>query len=177
MTKLKNPVLLAVVGAPHGIRGEVRVKSFTGDPLALGDYGALSTSDGQKLVVSSLRPSKNVVIVRFKGVTTREAAEALRNVELFVDRSALPPEEDEDDFYVADLIGLRVEGVDGKALGVVVDVPDFGAGSLLEVGPSIRSRGAQTWYVELTRDNVPTIDIDGGLIVVAPPEEVSERDT
>ena len=107
MTKLKNPVLLAIVGAPHGIRGEVRVKSFTGDPLAVGDYGALSTNDGQKLVVSSLRPSKNVVIVRFKGVTTREAAEALRNVELFVDRSALPPEEDEDDFYVADLPCLK----------------------------------------------------------------------
>ena len=177
MTKLKNPVLLAIVGAPHGIRGEVRVKSFTGDPLAVGDYGALSTNDGQKLVVSSLRPSKNVVIVRFKDVNSREAAEALRNVELFVNRSALPPEDDEDDFYVADLIGLRVEDIDGKTLGVVVDVPDFGAGSLLEIGPSTRSRGAQTWYVELTRDNVPTIDIDGGLIVVAPPEEVSERDT
>ena len=88
MPELKNPILMAQIGAPHGVKGEVRVKSFTGDPLALGDYGSLYDGDGRKFKVMRLRPSKNVLVVKFKGTNTREEAEALNRVELFIDRES-----------------------------------------------------------------------------------------
>lgn len=162
MAKLDNPVLLGVVGAPHGVRGEVRVKSFTADPEALGDYGPLATADGRALAVAAIRPSKTVVIVRFEGVATREAAEALNGVELFVDRSVLPPEEDEDEFYHADLIGLSVVDQAGSTVGRVTAVHDFGAGDILEIArPTGRSVMAP-----FTRAAVPEIDLAAGRIVV-----------
>jgi len=106
--KLENPVLMGKIGAAHGIRGEVRVKSFTDDPMALGDYGSLYSSDGRKFKITNLRFSKTVVVTKFKGINSRNDAEALNGTELFIDRSNLPDDTEEDEFYVTDLIGAAV---------------------------------------------------------------------
>lgn len=154
-TKLENPVLMAVVGAAHGIKGEVRVKSFTGDPQALGDYGPLRSADGRVFEILSLRPQKEVVVVRFKGVADRNAAEALAGTELFVDRSALPPAADEEEFYHADLVGLAVIDTEGARLGTVKTMHDYGGGDIVEVALA----GAGSVLVPFTRAAVPAIDI------------------
>ena len=169
--KLENPILMATIGGPSGIRGEVRVKAFTGDPMALGDYGSLYALDGQKLKITNLRPAKNVVIAKFKGINSREDAEKLNGTELFVDRTALPDDGDEDEFYISDLIGMQVRAANGKTLGTIKDVPNFGAGDMLEIaGPG------QSWFLGFTRDNVPEIDLDRRTVTIVPPGEVSERD-
>ncbi len=117
MSKLSNPIQMAVIGAAHGIKGELRVKTFTGDPMALGDYGPLSDKDGRSFEIAAIRPAKEVVVVRFKGVSDRNAAEALAGTELFIDRSMLPDDTDEGEFYHADLIGLSVKDETGTLIG------------------------------------------------------------
>ncbi|MEO1399042.1 MAG: ribosome maturation factor RimM [Pseudomonadota bacterium] len=169
---LKEPVLLATIGGAHGIKGEVRVKAFTADPHALGDYGSLFTKDGRKLKITRMRPSKAVMVVKFKGVNDRSEAEALNGTDLYVDRSALPDDTEDDEFYVTDLIGCTVVDRAGASIGSIVAVPDFGAGDLLEIS----GNGAQTWFLEFTRDNVPEIDLETRLVTVVLPDEVSERD-
>lgn len=168
----KNDILLAVIGAPHGIRGEVRVKSFTGDPLAFGDYGKLHDSEGRKYHVIDARVSKTVVVTRFKGIDTREKAEALNGIELFVDRSVLPEVEDEDEFYMSDLIGLEAVSLQGDRLGVVREVHDFGAGDILE----IKLENGPLEMFPFTREIFPEVDVEGGRVVLVPPLSVSERD-
>ncbi|TIT11678.1 MAG: ribosome maturation factor RimM, partial [Mesorhizobium sp.] len=133
MTKPQNPVQLAVIGAAHGIKGELRVKTFTGDPLALADYGPLYAKDGRAFQIIDIRPANTVVVVRFKGVSDRNAAEALSGTELFVDRSMLPDDGEEDEFYHADLIGLEVRDETGAAIGKVVAVHNFGGGDILDI--------------------------------------------
>lgn len=160
-------ILVGQVGAAHGIRGEVRVKSFTEPMEAIADYGPLASEDGRiVLTVQRFRPAETVLVVKFREVEDRNAAEALNGTRLFVDRDALPAPEDEETFYQADLIGLRVETGDGTLLGIVRAVPDFGAGDLLEVqppeGPSV--------YLPFTRAFVPVVDIAGGRLVAEPPE-------
>lgn len=176
--KLENPVLLAQVGAAHGIRGEVRVKSFTGDPLAIGDYGSLWSEDGRKFKITNLRPQKTVVVVKFKGINTREEAEALNRLELFVDRSSLPDDTEDDEFYVTDLIGCDVLDGEGKHIGAVLTVPDFGAGSVLEIAPLNAAGGlsSKTYFLDFTHENVPHVDFEKWAITISPPLEVSERD-
>lgn len=163
-----NPerILVGRIGAAHGIRGEVRVKSFTADPLALGDYGPLSSADGAlRLTVARLRDAGNMLVVAFKEVGDRTRAETLNGVDLFIDRAALPAAGDEDDFYHADLIGLAVETVDGETIGRVLAVQDFGAGDLVEV----ERPGRPTVFVPFTRAVVPVVDVRGGRMVIAPP--------
>ena len=176
--QLKNPVLMASIGAPQGIKGEVRVKSFTDDPLAMGDYGSLWSADGRKFKVKRLRPHKNLVVVKFEGINSREEAQALNRIELFVDRSVLPDPEEVDEFYVADLIGLSVQDDQGNKTGVIKAVPDFGAGDLLEIAPVDENgvSSSKTWYLEFTKANVPTIDFDAGTVTIVIPDEISERD-
>ncbi len=158
-------VHMATIGAPHGVRGEVRVKTFTGDPMALGDYGPLTDGEGRKYKLLHIRPAKNVVVVRFKGIDSREKAEALNGVELFVDRAVLPDEElEEDEFFQEDLIGLKVVDVDGTDRGTVIAVQDFGGGDLLEIGGA----GRKSVLIPFTRAAVPDIDFDGGTITVEP---------
>ena len=156
-------VLLAMIGAPHGVRGEVRVKSFTADPTSLGDYGPLTAADGRRFDIERLRPAKQVVIAKFRGIDDRDSAEALNGTELYVDREALPAA-DEDEFYHADLIGLTALGEAGEALGTIVAIHDFGAGDILEIatarGPSL--------LVPFTRAAVPVVDITGGRVIVSP---------
>ena len=162
MAKLENPVQLGVIGAPHGIKGEVRVKTFTEDPTALGDYGPLTTEDGATLTVRSVRPSKTVLIVRFKDVQDRNAAEMLNGKGLFVERDALPDDLDEEEFYHADLIGLEVRDDAGETIGKITAVQNFGAGDMLEVRP----RGGQSVFIPFTRLAVPTVDFDKGIVTV-----------
>jgi 16S rRNA processing protein RimM len=155
MTSLKNPVLMAVIGAAHGIKGEVRVKTFTGDPMALGHYGALQASDGRSFEVVDLRPQGNIVVARLKGIGDRSAAEALNGIELFVERAALPDELEEEEFYHADLIGMDVLDQRGNPLGKVGAVQNFGAGDILE----IKGPGANGALVPFTRAAVPVVDV------------------
>ncbi|MEL6967408.1 MAG: ribosome maturation factor RimM [Pseudomonadota bacterium] len=168
---MKNPVLLATIGAAHGLRGEVRVKPYTEDPFSIADYGPLRSKDGQRFKVKALRPQKAMLVVKFEGINDRTAAEALANIDLYVDRSALPDDTEDDEYYVTDLIGCTVLDRAGAQMGTVVTVPDFGAGALLEIagaGPS--------WFLDFTSDTVPEVDLAARTITVIPPQEVSERD-
>jgi 16S rRNA processing protein RimM len=165
MTKLENPVLMAVIGAAQGLRGEVRVKSFTADPMAVGDYGKLHAKDGREFEVLDVREAKTVVVVRFRGINDRNAAEALNGLELFVDRSALSDDDLEDDeFFYADLEGLEVVDTDGKSYGTVAAVFDFGAGDLLEVkGP-----GKRPVLIPFSEAAVLEIDLEDGKLLIDP---------
>src|SRR5688572_3363514 len=126
-------VLLGVVAAPHGVRGLVRVKSFTADPLAVGSYGPLTDESGKKLYrVEALSTAKGAVLARIEGVADRTAAEALRGLRLYIERSALPATV-EREWYEADLIGLAAVGRDGGDWGKVVAFHDFGAGLTMEL--------------------------------------------
>src|SRR5262245_35821157 len=123
------------VAGAFGVRGEVRITSFTADPSAVLDYKDLKREDGSvALTLLSGRPAKGGVVARTKEIETREQAEALRGLKLYIERSALP-DPDEDEFYVTDLIGLAVVTPAGEALGRVKSVQDFGAGDLIEVQP------------------------------------------
>ena len=173
--RIENPVLIAKIGAPHGIKGEVRVKSFTDDPLALGDYGSLYSGDGRKFKLMRARLQKNLVIAKFKGVNFRDEAEALNGIELFIDRSMLPDDTEEDEYYVTDLIGMDVVDETGTKVGTIAAVPDFGAGDLLEITPAA-GRGDKSWYLEFTLANVPSVDIAERRVTVHLPDSVSERD-
>jgi 16S rRNA processing protein RimM len=156
-------VLVAVIGAPHGVRGEVRVKPFTEDPEALKRYGPLGMDGGRTLKVKTLRVQKDMAVVRFEGVDTREAAEVLTNTKLYVPRDRLPEPEDDETFFHADLVGLKVEMESGEIFGEIVAVPNFGAGDLLEVQPQA---GGKTVYLPFTLAFVPTVDVKGGRVIV-----------
>ncbi|KFB08697.1 ribosome maturation factor RimM [Nitratireductor basaltis] len=164
MAVLRDPVQLGVVGAPHGIRGELRVKSFTQDPLAIGDYGPLHTDDGRELLVQKARPAKNVLVVSFAGVNDRSGAEALAGARLFVERAVLPQDLDEEEYYHADLIGLSVRDAAGEDFGKVIAVHDFGAGDILEVKPV----SGRSVMMPFTRDAVPEVKPSAGYMVVDP---------
>lgn len=164
-------VVLGVVGAPHGVRGEIRVKAATADPRSLGAYGPVSLPDGRSFRVLSLRPAGEIVIVRLEGVTDRDAAAALKGLTLSVPRERLPPPDDADDFYHADLIGLACETADGTLVGHVKAIHDFGAGDILD----IRRPGKPDLTLGFTKANVPVVDIAGGRLVVVLPAEVEAR--
>jgi len=145
----------------------------------LGDYGALRTGDGERMKIMRLRQSKNVVIVKFKGVNFRDEAEAIRGKELFVDRSALPDDTDEDEFYVSDLVGMDVLDTEGKSIGRVHGIPDFGAGTLLEIAPALDNEQfatSKTWLLEFTTINVPEISLEKRTVTIVLPNEISERE-
>ncbi|MEO1702795.1 MAG: ribosome maturation factor RimM [Pseudomonadota bacterium] len=163
-------VLMGVVGTPHGVKGQVRVKSYTGDPLAIGDYGPLVTKDGRVLNVSHVQPSKNVVVVTFKQVRFRDEAEALKGTELFVKRDQLPDGElEEDEFFIDDLIGMAVVAEDGTTFGTVQDVPNFGAGDLVEVK---LTGSPKTELFSFEMAVFPNIDFEKRIMVIVPPGEI-----
>ena len=165
-------VVLGIITSAHGIRGEVKLKSFTEDPEAIAGYGPLATKAGGILEIQSLKPSKNGFIARIKGVNDRNQAEALRGTELLVERDKLP-EPDNDEFYYADLIGLNAETPDGESYGKVTAVHDFGAGDLLEIQLTGASR---TEVIAFTTKTVPAIEIENGRIIIVPPAEDEEED-
>ncbi|MDP2213996.1 ribosome maturation factor RimM [Phenylobacterium sp.] len=160
-------IQVARVAGAFGVRGEVRITTFTEDPMSLADFKALLRQDGSPaLTLTSARPVKGGVVARAEEIETREQAEAARGLRLFIPRGALPvPEEDE--FYLADLIGAAVETPDGEPLGEVKSVQDFGAGDLLEVQPA----SGPSWWLPFTRDNVPEVKLAEGKLIAVPPEE------
>src|SRR5262249_4454452 len=149
--------------APHGVRGEVRLHAFTEDPMALTHYRALEAEDGSRtLALEALRPAKNSLVARFAGVADRDAAEALRNLRLYVPRARLP-ELEEETYYQGDLIGLAAVDPGGSMLGTVCAVQNFGAGDLIEIAPV---SGGATELVPFTKTYVPVVDISAGRIVI-----------
>ncbi|MEA3536598.1 ribosome maturation factor RimM [Rhizobium sp. CC-YZS058] len=162
---LKNPVLMGTIGAAQGLRGEVRVKSFAAEPEAIGDYGHLYGADGRVFEVLEVRTSKTVVIVRFRGINDRTAAEALNGLDLFIERENLPDDDlDEDEFFYADLEGLEARDTEGKSYGTVTGVFDFGAGDLLE----LKGPGRRPVLIPFTEWSVLEIDLEGGTLLVDP---------
>ena len=171
MSSAKDQELIQVgrVAGAFGVRGEVRITSFTAEPAALLDYKTLLREDGSHgLTLAAGRPAKGGVVCRAKEVETRDQAEALRGLKLYIARADLPPP-DEDEFYVTDLIGLAVVTADGDPLGRVKAVQDFGAGDLLEITPP---DGGATGYRPFTREAVSEVRIADGVVVGVRPEEV-----
>ena len=166
----KGRVLLGVVAAPHGVRGLVRIRSFTEDPMAIASYGALSDETGKKQYrVEALSAVKGAVLARIEGVADRTAAEAVRGLRLYVERSALPAT-GEREWYEADLIGLAAVGRDGRDWGKVLAFHDFGAGRAMEVSGGSASRNSV--MLPFTDAVVPEIDVEGGKVTIDPPAGV-----
>jgi 16S rRNA processing protein RimM len=161
-------ICVAQIGAAHGIKGEVKLWSFTADPAAVAHYGPLESEDGTCFEIEALRPAKDHLVARFAGVLDRDAAERLTNVRLYVPRDRLPEPEPEE-FYHADLIGLKAQDRDGTELATIVGIHDFGAGDLLELRPVGTNR---TVLMPFTDTTVPVVDIAGGRIVIDPPEDL-----
>jgi 16S rRNA processing protein RimM len=166
-------VRVARIGAAHGVRGELRLWSFTADPLAVMQYGPLESEDGKRTFeIETARQAKDFLVARLVGIDDRTAAEKLRNIDLFVPRDRLPPIEEADTFYHADLIGLAAMGEDGALLGTVTAVHNFGAGDLIEIMPA---RG-EAMLIHFNETTVPAVDIEAGRIVVVRPQETEARE-
>lgn len=160
---MSNRILMAQVGSAHGIQGEVRLKAFGEDPLALADFETLVSDDGQAYRITSLRPAKGQMLVaRFKGVGDRSAAETLNGTKLYVDRDQLP-DPDEGEFYQTDLIGCRAVDETGETVGTVLAVPNFGAGDLLD----LELADGSTLLVPFSEDYVPKVDVAQRIVTVA----------
>tara|TARA_B100000686_G_C16572713_1_gene853806 strand:- start:408 stop:959 length:552 start_codon:yes stop_codon:yes gene_type:complete len=155
-------VCLGMITAPHGVRGEVRIKCFTEDAYAIADYGPLSNEPGTRsFEIEISGPAKGGVRARIAGCTDRDQAEELRGIDLYVKRSALPdPEADE--FYYADLEGVRAERADGCAIGIIAAVHNFGGGDVLE----IKRPDDQALLIPFTRERVPDINVEQGRVVI-----------
>ncbi len=167
-------VCVGKIGAAHGVRGEVRFFAYTEDPRAIRTYGALEDESGaRKFEVVSAREGNGHLVVRFKGIDDRNAAETLTHIRLFVARDRLPERKDDDTFYQADLIGLRVETKAGEHLGEVIAVPNYGASDLLEIRPV---KAGQTLLIPFIDEFVPVVDVQGGRIVVDPPAGLIEEE-
>ena len=158
-------ILLGVFGAPQGVRGEVRVKSLTADPGAIGAYGPLTDKGrARTFVFESLRMLKDdMLVARLAGVSTRTAAEALKGAEIFARRDQLPPPA-HDEFYYDDLIGLEAVDAEGAPIGRVVSLMNFGAGDVLEIAPV---QGGETILLPFSKRVAPRVDFDAGRIVIA----------
>jgi len=162
-------VLLGRCGAAHGIKGEVRVKPFTKEPDGIAAYGPLDLEDGSgQLEVERMRDGDTVLIVKFRGIDDRTAAERLNGIGLTVSRDAMPEPQDDGTYYLADLIGLSVEDLTGKKLGDILNVVDFGAGDLLEIQPP---HGTSV-YLPFSTDFVPTVSLADRRVVIDPPDDL-----
>jgi 16S rRNA processing protein RimM len=164
-------ICVAIVTGPHGIRGGVRLKSFTATPSDVGAYGPVSDEAGmRRFEVRVIGAIKGVVLAELSGITDRNAAEGLKGLHLYVDRDQLPPA-DEEEFYHADLIGLAALLEDGKVLGTVTGVYEFGAGDSIEItGP-----GGEITMVPFTRATVPVIDLKAGRLSIVPPAGLFDK--
>jgi 16S rRNA processing protein RimM len=164
-------ILMGVIGKPHGVRGQLRVNVFAGEPEALETY-TLTDRKGRRFALEwaheNVAALSEVTAAGKRRITDRNEAETLVNVELFVPRSALP-ETDEEEFYLSDLIGLEARDETGKAVGRVSNVLDYGAGASLELAPGGR-------LIPFTKASVPAVNIGNGFVVVIPPAEVEVRE-
>ncbi|MFO1248650.1 MAG: ribosome maturation factor RimM [Alphaproteobacteria bacterium] len=165
-------ILLAAIMGAQGLKGEVKAKIFTATPDALPRYGKLHARDGRTFTITAFRPTKpGEAVIAFSEVRDRSAAEALKGTELLVSRDALP-ETGEDEFYHADLIGLEARDSEGRVLGKVHALHNFGASDVIEL---IRPDGDSV-HLAFTRETVPTIRITEGYIIVAVPEDDEDND-
>jgi len=165
-------ICVARIGAAHGVGGAVKLWTFTEDPLAVKHYGPLATKDGaRQFEVTSAREAKGHLVATLKGVTTRDEAERLNGVELYVARDKLPATDD-DEYYHADLIGLAAVTTADKPLGRVVAIHNFGAGDIIEIAPP---HGA-TMLLPFSNAVVPTVDLAGGRVVIEMPGEIEGDD-
>src|SRR6478609_6594894 len=164
-----SQICVARIGAAHGVRGEVKLWTFTEDPLAVKRYGPLVTKDGaRQFEVTHAREAKGHLVAVLKGVATREDAERLNGVELYIGREKLPATE-EDEYYHADLIGLAAVTSAGEPLGRVAAIHNFGAGDIIEIAPPSGS----TMLLPFTNAIVPTVDLAGGRVVIELPNEIA----
>jgi 16S rRNA processing protein RimM len=159
-------ICLGQIGAAHGVRGEVRLHSFTADPVAIANYGPLETDDGRTFEIETLRPAKDHFVATLVGIRGRNAAEQLTNVKLYVPRERLPVTIAADEFYHADLVGLAVVDRAGERLGIVVAIHNFGAGDLIEMRPDA---GGKTELLPFDEATVPEVDLTAGRLVVERP--------
>jgi len=165
-------VCVARIGAAHGVRGAVKLWTFTEDPFAVKRYGSLLSKDGKRqFEVATAREARDHLVATFKGVTTREEAERLNGIELYVAREKLPATDD-DEYYHTDLIGLAAVTTEGEALGSVLAIHNFGAGDIIEIAPP---KGT-TMLLPFTNAVVPEVDLASGRVVIALPQEVEGED-
>ena len=165
-------ILVGVIGAPHGVKGELRLKSFTADSLAIADYGPLTDSTGETLLLTKVRLLKDdMLVVKFDGIDGRDEAAKLTRRELFVLRSQLPPP-DEDEFYFSDLIGLAVKTIAGENFGTIHAVENYGAGDVLD----IKKNDGEHVLVPFTKAAVPHVDMAARLVTIDPPIETEARE-
>ncbi|SDO28107.1 ribosome maturation factor RimM [Afipia sp. GAS231] len=166
------PICVARIGAAHGVRGAVKLWPFTEDPLAVMDYGPLTTKDGaRQFEVTHARPAKDHLVATLKGVATREDAERLNGIELYVARDKLPAT-DADEYYHADLIGLAAVNAANEPIGRVLAIHNFGAGDIIEIAPP----SGPTLLLPFTNAVVPTVDLAGGRVVIELPQEIEGDD-
>lgn len=165
-------VCVARIGAAHGVRGAVKLWTFTEDPFAIRRYGPLLSKDGKRqFEVAQAREAKDHLVATFKGVTTRDEAERLNGIELYVAREKLPATDD-DEYYHTDLIGLAAVTTAGDALGRVVAIHNFGAGDIIEIAPP---KGTSL-LLPFSNAVVPEVDIAGGRVVIELPQEIEGED-
>lgn len=159
---------VGVFSGAHGVRGDVRLKSFTQNPLDIAAYGPLTGEDGtRRFEILKVRPTRDHLVATVKGIASREDALALKGTRLYVERARLPAPDETDTWYHADLIGLEARDADGALMGTVKAVFDYGAGDLLEI--ALEGSGKLV-LIPFTAETVPEVDIDGGQLTVLPPE-------
>lgn len=169
----RGRVCVGAVAGAHGVRGDVRIKSFTERPEDIAAYGPLEDERGERVFALTLRGrARGQLIGSVEGIDGREAAEALRGERLYVDRARLPEPEDEDEFYHADLLGLSAVDGAGKRRGRIAAILPAGDAAVLEVDPG---GGKDAILVPFTREHVPEIDIPAGRVVIDPPEEPGDE--
>ena len=166
-------VIVGRFGAAHGVRGEIRLQSFTQNPSAIGKLKPLTDAKGERVFkLVKIRPVRDAMFVaQVEGIADRDAAEALVNTELYVERSKFPKAA-KDEYYVTDLIGLPVFLAAGEPAGTVLNVVNYGAGDILEIRPP---DGGETRLVPFTKAAVPDVDIAAGRVVIAPPAEIEAK--
>ena len=166
------PICVARIGAAHGVRGAVKLWTFTEDPFAVKEYGPLLTKDGaRQFEVTHVREAKDHLVATLKGIATREDAERLNGIELYIAREKLPATE-EDEYYHADLIGLAAVNAANEPLGRVTAIHNFGAGDIIEIAPP----QGTTMLLPFTNAVVPTVDLNGGRVVIELPQEIEGDD-
>jgi len=165
-------VCVARIGAAHGVRGAVKLWTFTEDPFAVTRYGPLTTKDGARsFEIAHVREAKDHLVATFKGIADRNAAERLNGLELYVARDKLPATDD-DEYYHADLIGLAAETTDGAPLGNVIAIHNFGAGDIIEIAPA----SGASMLLPFSNAVVPTVDLAGGRVLIELPAEIEGDD-
>jgi 16S rRNA processing protein RimM len=166
-------ICIAKFGAAHGVRGEIRLWPFTEDPLAVANYGPLETEDGKRrFEIATVRAAKDHLVARLKGIDSREDAEKLNGIELYIAREQLPST-DEGEFYHADLIGLAAVTVENASLGRIVAVHNYGAGDIIEIAADA---GGETRLLPFSNAVVPTVDLANKRVVIVLPDEIEADD-